>query len=100
MLETMFLVGLLVLVFGVLIGWSLHKLIARIERLEDAAKHGMPYKAIDGLEDAIAIANDVRFSNAGMDRVFDSLISAVNKELGTSFVRGQVSRVTLSGLKS
>jgi hypothetical protein len=78
MLNIVLILALFMLVVGVLITWHVRGLIDRIERLEEAAKKELPYKAIDGLEDAMAIMYDVRYHGAGTDRAFDSIIAQIN----------------------
>lgn len=72
----------LTLLAGGLIGWWGRKFIARIETLEEIAKRRkLPYPALAGLEDAIALSDDARYENNSMDRVISYLLMALQKDV-------------------
>jgi hypothetical protein len=64
------------LILGVYLGWQGRKLIDRLEQLEQVSKRRkLPYPAMAGLEDAIALADDGQFENASMDQVITRLLT-------------------------
>jgi len=74
-------VGLAIMAGG-LLGWYGRKFIERIETLEDISKRRkLPYPALAGLEDAIALSDDARFENGSMDKMIDFLLMALQKDI-------------------
>lgn len=72
----------LALLAGGYIGWHGRKFIERFETLEEIAKRRkLPYPALAGLEDAIALTDDARFESSSMDRVIAYLLTALQKDV-------------------
>lgn len=75
-------VVVLALLSGAFIGWHGKKFIQRIETLEEIAKRRkLPYPAMAGLEDAIALSDDAQFESASMDKVIAYLLMALQKDV-------------------
>lgn len=74
-------VGLAIMAGG-LLGWYGRKFIERIETLEEIGKRRkLPYPALAGLEDAIALSDDARFENGSMDKMISFLLMALQKDI-------------------
>ncbi len=70
----------LALASGWFLGWQGRKFIGRLEALELAVqKRTLPARAKDGLEDLMAIGNDIRFQNWDVDQVIGGLITTLLK---------------------
>lgn len=70
------------LIAGALIGWQGHKFIQRIESLEQISKRRkLPYPAMAGLEDALALIDDGQFETGSMDKVITYLLMLLQKDL-------------------
>ncbi len=70
------------LLAGAFIGWQGRKLLHRIETLEEIAKRRkLPYPAMAGLEDAIALGDDAQFESNSMDKVIAYLLTALQKDV-------------------
>lgn len=70
------------LLAGGFIGWHGRRFIQRLETLEDISKRRkLPYPAMAGLEDAIALSDDARFENGSMDKVIEYLLMVLAKDV-------------------
>lgn len=73
---------ILALIAGGFIGWKGRSFVQRIETLEEIAKRRrLPYPALAGLEDAIALCDDGRFESGSMDKVIAHLLTALEKDV-------------------
>lgn len=72
----------LALLAGGFIGWHGRKFIQRIETLEQIAKRRkLPYPAMAGLEDALALIDDSQYEGASVDQVITHLLTILQKEI-------------------
>lgn len=72
----------LALLAGGFVGWHGRKFMQRIETLEEIAKRRkLPYPAMAGLEDAIALCDDGQFESGSMDKVISYLLTALQKDV-------------------
>lgn len=70
------------LLAGGFIGWHGRKFIQRIETLEEIAKRRkLPYPAMAGLEDAIALCDDGQYESGSIDKVIAYLLTALQKDV-------------------